>query len=258
MTNNKKKIAQRANLILEIAQRMASKIPDEQHSRSVISHLENIRLYFALDDEHSPYVEPGYSSESGIVALANWNEVDTYDSLLKIRVPVSNLPERVGDLFEKMGVECEWSDEWTNCENCDRLVRTSGDSYSWQPSFYILNDCEVMCFQCIMEDPTDYLNELEGDPHKCVTFDDLDLTKYGYHKLNQDSYETGWHPGQNDSPKTITKEMVARGINKFLFRLDENSQFYSRWSVYVHEDEAHLLKDEGEEDEENDEEDEDE
>ena len=190
---------------------------------------------------HAGYGEPGYDDpEIGIIATGNWNNDDEYDREKRERVVTSTLPKRVAELLEKLGVSIEWEDEWSECSDCGKLVRTSADSYSWQPS-YVCGDGELLCHDCVEEDPEEHLKSLEGNPSVCNTLENIDPTEHGYVAFNEDSYESGWHPGQTDDPKTVAKELRERGVSRFVFQLDENSQFYSRWSVFVHEDEAHLV-----------------
>lgn len=219
MSDKYERLEKRAWRILEIARGIA-----EKQGWQVRGQIEEMSL-------HRDYAEPGYSSRSGIIATGNWNNVDRYDSERQAHVEVSNLPERIGKLFEKLDIECEWSDEWTTCSDCGKLVRTSGDSYSWKPSYWLTSDSEFICHECV--DPEAYLKALETDD-ECVTLD-IDPAEHGYIKFNSDPYESGWHPGQNDSPAKIAKELQAKGIKRFVFKLDENSQFYSRFSVYIHE-----------------------
>jgi hypothetical protein len=47
---------------------------------------------------------------------------------------------------------------------------------------------------------------------------------------------------RNDDPHKVAKELRAKGISRFLFNIDDVGQFDSHWSVYVHEDEKHLLE----------------
>jgi|SRR5215469_1199077 len=190
---------------------------------------------------HEDYAEPGYSCGKHGVVTGNWNNIDEYDPATKTRRDISDIPERLSRVLEKLGVEIEWSDEWTSCSGCYKIVRTSGDSYSWQPS-YVYGDGEIYCHDCISDDPDSHLESLEDNPDTCNTIEDIDPADYGYVKVNEDSYETGWHPGQTDSPHQIAKDLRAKKVYRFLFNLDENSQFYSRWSVYVHKDEIDLLK----------------
>jgi hypothetical protein len=60
------------------------------------------------------------------------------------------------------------------------------------------------------------------------------LEKEGYLKFNVDSFESGWHVGQTDDPQKIAKQLFNQleGCESVVFKLDENSQFYSKFSVY--------------------------
>jgi hypothetical protein len=198
-------------------------------------HMQYTEFHFA------GYGEPGYDDpEIGIIATGNWNNDDTYDQEKRERVVTSTLPSRVAEVLEKLGVEIEWSDEWSSCSDCGKLVRTSADSYCWQPS-YVCGDGELLCHECVEQDPEEHLKSLEDNERACNTIDSIDPADHGYIAFNEDSYESGWHPGQTDDPAKIAKELRERGVSRFVFQLDENSQFYSKWSVFVHEDEAHLV-----------------
>lgn len=133
-----KRIAKRAYQAYQAACRMAEKLPGFQ----VWNHLEEITLHFA------GYAEPGYDDPScGIIAIGNWNSVTEYDRELRDQKVISDLPERLGAIFEKLGIECEWSDEWAVCEECNRLIRTEPDSHSWKRS-YVLSKVGYFCKEC--------------------------------------------------------------------------------------------------------------
>jgi hypothetical protein len=95
-----KNVCKRANRILDIAKRMAGDLGCQVQNR-----IEEIQLYHG-------YSEPGYSSD--LVAIGNWNNIDNYDSQTRTRKLVSDLPCRISRMFEKMGIECEWNDEWVD------------------------------------------------------------------------------------------------------------------------------------------------
>ena len=113
--------------------------------RDALSQLEDIQFY-------DGYAEPGYDDpECGIIATGNWNDVSIYDRETGKFVKVDNTVVRVGRLLERLGVSLEWSDEWTTCCQCNKLVRTSPTSYGWQPSYISIcgdSTCED-CTQCI-------------------------------------------------------------------------------------------------------------
>jgi hypothetical protein len=213
-------VAKRVHRIMDIASRMAEKV--EGYSAS--NRIEEIQLHF------DGYAEPGYTDpECGIIATGNWNDVTVY-SQVHGRQVVSDLPSRISRLFEKLGVEIEWSDEWSECSNCNKLVRTSPNSYGWQQS-YKLDDDGLTCHECIEKDPEEHLQSLEGCDTSCNTISSINPSEHGYVKLEE--CETGWHPGQNDNPREIGKALRAKGITRYLFNLDDVGQFDAKWSVWV-------------------------
>ncbi len=226
------KVQKRAAMIMDIAIRMASKMGCQ-----VQNYIEEIQLHY------NGYGESGYSDPScGLIATGNWNEITEYDKQTKSRKVVSDLPKRIGDLFEKMGIECEWSDEWSTCGDCGKLIRTQADSYCWLPS-YKYYDGEISCEECLKADPESYLSSLEDNPDDANTFSSIDPVNYDYVKLDED-FESGWYPGQNDSPHKVAKELRDKGVSRFLFNIDSTGQFDTHWSCFVHADEIELLKEE--------------
>jgi len=177
------------------------------------------------------YAEPGYSS-SGLIAFGNWNAVTSYTE--NKFGTVDDAPARLGTLLEKLGCELEWSDEWVCCDQCGRAVRTKPDSYRWQAS-YASTDDGILCHECLEEDPTDYLQSLEGTSERCVTMD-LDLEAHGY-KLVADDFENGLYGNQADRPELVAEALRKQGVDRFLFKLDSTGQFDLSFSVWVHEDE---------------------
>lgn len=200
-------------------------------SARVLNRLEEIELHA------NGYAEPGYKNpESGIIALGNWNSVKTWDAKGQETTAEDNTPCELGDMLVEKGVELEWSDEWTACEDCGKLCRRTGDSYHWKRCYWEDEDsCGVTCVHCIKANKImaqSYLESLENDSSKAVTLD-LDLEKYGYKKVNGD-FENGWHDGQNDDPHAIKKALNNLGITRFVFNIDGVGQFDIGFSAWVH------------------------
>ena len=176
------------------------------------------------------YAEPGYGSNDSIVVLGNWNDRNG-----------DTMPGRLFDALERAGAECEWSDEWTQCQGCFRAVRTQGDSYSWK-AFFAETDDGRYCADCLLEMGNDALADYVDDPTKCVTWcEPSHLESLGWVKWepgNEHDYENGWHPGQTDDPRAILAEIhEASPESSVVFMLDENSQFYMRFSAYTRTEE---------------------
>lgn len=196
------------------------------------NHIEAIELHV------QGYAEPGYGDPaSGVIALGNWNTVTRYVN--GQLVTLDEVPSRVGNLLEKIGVELQWCDEWAACDTCGKLVRTQPDSYNWQPSYH-LDDDGLTCLDCLQGSAAEYLEGLEGNPRRCNTISAIDPAEHGY-VLVQGDFENGFHDGQDADPKRIARALETQGIHRFLFNLDSTGQFDTRFSVYVHESEIGKL-----------------
>jgi len=164
------------------------------------------------------YAEPGYDTPKRGILFNNWNF----------------FPSRVTDLLEKYGFAIEWEDEWSTCQDCGKAVRTSPDSYGWQPSYFILNECELFCRDCAPMD--EYLESLEDNPRRALN-DHINPANYGYIKL-EGEFENGFHPGQNDNPKDIYARLHAQGHKRLLFNIDSVGQFDMQFSIWKKDEET--------------------
>lgn len=160
------------------------------------------------------YAERGYTDPKRGILFANWN----------------HFPPKVTDLLERMGYAIEWSDEWSTCDDCGKAVRTSPDSYGWRASFYLANECEIICHECVTSDPDVYVEAHLNNTSKALTID-VDLAALGFERINADHFENGLHPGQNDDPKTIAKNVPA-GYD-FVFAIPSVGQFDINFDLWI-------------------------
>lgn len=220
-TNSLKATVDRAFAVIEAAKAATG-------NRSALSQLEDIQINTA------GYAEPGYADpDPCIIATGNWNKVTRYDETSHKFEDVDLTPTRVGDTFERMGIELEWSDEWSTCDDCGKLVRTSPNGNFWTPSYW-MGDGFIACAACVQKDPTDYLASLEGKARSAMTFD-VDVEKHGYVHIDRE-FESGLHHGQDADPKLIAKALKAMGIERFIFKIDAKNPFTVSFSFYVHEE----------------------
>jgi len=162
------------------------------------------------------YAEPGYTDPENAILFSNWNY----------------FPRDIDKQLE--GYELEWEDEWSTCYHCGKAFRTSPDSYCWQPAYVALNDCELICRNCLKENPSwveEYLEELEDNPRQALNNPDINPAEFGYVKLEGD-FESGFHPGQTADPKKIFKRLEEAGHKRILFQIDDVGQFDTRFSVW--------------------------
>ena len=197
------------------------------------------------------YVEPGYSTDVGVVfgnanitlpnklAFASDEERQQHEALRQ-QAYKRSMMARVLAVLERLGFAFEWEDEWTTCSHCCGAVRVSPDGYGWQ-KYGFETDTAFVCGDCIKGDfQEEYLAYLEGNPKRAVTFK-LDWEKHGFFRVAED-FEYGLHRGQDARPELVAAALKKVGIQRFLFTLDSVGQFDFDFSVWVHQDEAGLLK----------------
>ncbi len=136
---NPEEIIKRVNRILQAA------LNDAKTANSK-SRVEEIQLYF------NGYASGGDEDPAcGIIASANWNNADTYDSVSQRRVETDQVMSRVCALLEKLGVAIEWNDCVTECHNCGKVCETEPSSMWWEPNYVLTEDCELFCKDCADE-----------------------------------------------------------------------------------------------------------
>jgi len=201
---------------------------DHWEARSRIEDLKN--------NCYSEYAEPGYTTpETNMIVLGNWNEVTSYNNEYRVRVVIDRTICQLARIFEALGIEMEWRDEWTSCHDCSKIVRTSPDGWGWTPS-YFATDGHLTCIECIREDPEDYLSQLEElGRGNLIQF--IDPGEHGY-TLIQDNFESGLHPGQSDSPDKILEALNKAGCERVVMNIDSKGQFDVRFSAWMHDEEA--------------------
>ena len=164
--------------------------------------------------------EPGYNDEP--LALGDW----------WTRVDGDLRESKIVALLAACGIESAFYDEWAVCHDCRKAVRTQPDHYGWKRSYYLFEDCEVVCRECIAEDPEPYLEALSGDPSKAITIDSVYPEEHGYTEV-WGEFENGLYGGQMDSPDAIATAFEERGWDDFVFSITSVGQFDMKFKVFV-------------------------
>ena len=115
------------------------------------------------------------AGECGVVS-ANWNEIATWRN--GERIVISDIPKRMGDLFERHGVSIEWCDTTAMCGGCYKCIQTEPDCMSWTPGFMV-GDGEILCSGCIAEDPEPWLSQCSAEGHHW-SINTVDPAEHGY------------------------------------------------------------------------------
>lgn len=141
----------------------------------------------------------------------------------------------IEDIIQKIHGEDAWmgfSDEYSTCDKCLSVVRTSPDSYGWAPP-YIQDDDGILCAKCLEEDPQIYIDHLKNELRGSSDVD-IDIEDYGWVIVNDDSLENGFHRGQDDTPDPILESFNEHDID-VIFQT-YSSQFSISFDIYVKEE----------------------
>ena len=182
------------------------------------------------------YLQDG-SDEYGEYHLIfeSWDDVGKFTkevkSFLKLDDDTSDY-----DLEKLLETNFVFSDEYTICDDCNAVIRTSPDSYHWQPNFYI-GDGFIVCEKCFNSESDyqeAYILEKINNPKTAINglISENQLEELGFSKYNNDSYENGWYNGQADDPQTIYNSL-ENDYNEIVFLIDGVGQFDVHFSVWV-------------------------
>jgi hypothetical protein len=221
-------------------------VQSELFDRQVTRKLSRVEYLLAIAEKAGYDItsaegvcEPGY--DDGPVVFANWNAKTRYNRETNSHKTLDDTMPRLAKLFEKLGFAVEWYDEWYTCEDCGKAFRTSPDGYGWTPHYSFIGECPLVCLDCIVDNPGEYLEECLNNPEKAV-LPSIDLEENGFRKL-EGEYANGFHPGQTDNPRDIAKQLERDGYRDYVFRISDVGQFDVHFEVWVKEDSNRILPD---------------
>lgn len=185
------------------------------------------------------YADPRYGAMDATIVLGNWNPKRFPREGDAPLSKVENLGPRLARALDRVGAECEWLDEWAQCSECYRAIRTEPDSYSWVPKYAWLGD-DIVCESCLLEDPAGSIDagDYVDNPDKCITWcEPSTLSAAGWSQWapgDPKQCESGWHPGQDDRPADVLAAIKREDPSaEVVFLLDETGQFDIRWSAWT-------------------------
>jgi hypothetical protein len=191
---------------------------------------EYIRENHVWDDIYMDIAED-HDGETYII-MDSWGDIDKLAEVVK---QVLELEEDKFHVDSILGVNIVFSDEYTTCSDCHSVIRTSADSYHWQPD-YFMGDGFIACSKCFNETSDyqeAYIEEKINDPKTAINglVSEEQLEELGFEKLNTHSYENGFHRGQTDNPEEIY-DRVKDNYEEIIFFIDGTGQFDIHFSVY--------------------------
>jgi len=196
--------------------------------------------------------EPGYDDRP--ILAANWNGPSSNDYEYKDgKQELTHFGKqkhklaKIGNYIERHlepHVGLEWSDEWICCNECNKAVRSSPNSYSWIRSYVWVED-SVICRECYDGCEEEIIDEYTNDYHfgfqnKSLSSEWTErLEKHGFTCWSEkedycSSYETGFYPGQNDDPQKVFNAIMEDSRDwDVVFVVLGVGQFDVEWAAYV-------------------------
>jgi len=186
---------------------------------------------------------PGSGDPDVVVFTADWNTETRWNADTNQHIVLDDSLSRLGELLESLpNTEIDWSDQVDGCGECYKAIETQPTSYGWTPPYAFVEDVGNVCQGCLQGDPEAYLVDLEGSTNSALSPSlGIDPSDHGYQQIPQE-YETGWHPGQTDSPETVSQILGNQlWMERYFFAIDSTGQFDTQWSVWIHTEELEGL-----------------
>ncbi len=193
-------------------------------------------------DWFNGYADPRRDSGKGVLT-ANWNHFPRSAAADSHRTEEGKTAQefnwgkgrRFQDVLEAMGYNLEWNDQTSRCEHCSGCITEGPDYHGDSAHAAILGECDMVCEHCIRKDfAEEYLEGLEDNPRTAANIRGICLADHGYIEV-ECGFESGWHPGQNDNPRTIYAELEKRGYSGIVFEISDAGQFHVGFCVWAKE-----------------------
>lgn len=157
-----------------------------------------------------------------------------------------NIGPRLADALERFvpDIHLEWLDEHVTCDDCHRLLRVTANSYRWRMrGMYVEDIAAYLCDRCLLDDFETTLESFVNDERRAITFADSgDLEDVGFtlfvdstESWREGTYQSGWHPGQDDDPKAVTARIrdIHDDTVDIVYLVSSVGQFDMDFQAYI-------------------------
>lgn len=183
--------------------------------------LRTLRAFCDVNNIHlqdaTEYGEPGYDNPTApaCILLANWNDI----------------PKALQTRLEKQGYSLEWCDEWyvDGGRTPVKAWRTESTGHGWESSVRII-DGDVLTPD---DDPEEWIDDATNSPRPLPSsFDETELSRRGFGKLNEADKEVGLHHGQNETPNKFIRKLREEGFDVIL-QITDKGQFDATYCIWT-------------------------
>lgn len=184
------------------------------------------------------YVEFGEDEDGDHYCIFDgWDSVNKFTEQVKDILGLEYDEDGKLDVEDILDTNIVFSDEYSLCYDCQKVVRTSPTHYGWQPDFYVSPSDGIICEKCFDDNEgyqDEYIEEKINDPKSAINglITEDQLETLGWEKWNSQSYENGWYTGQTDEPQEIYNELKSK-FEEIVFFIDSVGQFDTHFSVWT-------------------------
>ena len=180
-------------------------------------------IYMDIADDHE---------ENTYIIMDSWDDIAKFAKIVKQVLGIDEDEEIYID--EVLGVEIVFSDEYNTCSDCHSVIRTSPDSYHWQPDF-MMGDGFIACSKCFNENEDyqeDYIEEKINNPKTAINglITEERLEELGFKRVGEE-FESGWYH-KEDSPEEIY-EKLSQKYDEVVFFISNVEQFRINFVTFV-------------------------
>jgi hypothetical protein len=227
-------------------------IPDDKTREILESIISNTNATLTADENDKPFliltswheiaqIQKELNKQLNPQAYYKW--VITYyneygnDAFQEMRLgilhgsPPYEIPEGLIELSDI--IEFGFDDEYSTCNECGKVIKTSISYYGDKPRYAILNKCEILCGDCIAGNyEEEYINERINNAKNAINtaiISEDRLEELGWKKMKT-RFENGLHKGQDDKPSDALKKF---GKHRDVLFTYETGQFDINFWVWV-------------------------
>jgi hypothetical protein len=190
---------------------------------------EYIRENHVWDDIYMDITED--QDDNTYIIVDSHSDIDKLHAVVK---EVLDIQEEKFYVDEVLEVEIVFSDEYTTCSDCHKIIRTSPNSYHWQPDFY-MGDGFIVCNKCFNEQEDyqeAYIEDKINDPKTAINglVSEEQLEQLGFERINEE-YESGWYH-KEDNPEEIYDKLSDK-YEEIVFFINNVEQFRINFVTFV-------------------------
>lgn len=185
-----------------------------------------------INDSDVDFIEAEDEDGNPFLILYEWKDVQDIQKVIKPDFePKDEYDTSVLDSMKN--IDWGFADEWSKCDECDKLIRTSPDSYSFVPDYWLSDEHGLLCGDCVRDNHAlEYAQTMINEPRQANTIlGENELEELGFTLIDKD-FENGWYD-RHDSPEEILETALEKHPEgAFLFSISGVSQFATQFELW--------------------------